>query len=190
MDRNVVMSWNIDAAAAAACFVRLDQLASEPDHTPMKLQKLLYIAQANYLASTSHPLFAERMEAFEHGPVVYDVWREYPGREIIKPEDHPAVSSLDVPEDLEDFLGRVWEKYGSKSASWLRRYTHGQAPWRDSFDPMVYRCVIPNESMRTFYQQKVSAAERVFPDSVVSVPFELLEQDSESESRLAAFLRG
>ena len=38
--------------------------------TPLKLQKLLYFAQGNYLAKYNMPLFDEDFEAWIHGPVI------------------------------------------------------------------------------------------------------------------------
>lgn len=43
----------------------------------LKLQKLVYYAQAYHLAMYGEPLFGERVEAWEHGPVVPELYREY-----------------------------------------------------------------------------------------------------------------
>ena len=49
----------------------------EAELTPLKLQKLLYYAKGLYMrASGGVPLFNERMEAWAHGPVVVDIYRE------------------------------------------------------------------------------------------------------------------
>ncbi|KAA9154223.1 DUF4065 domain-containing protein [Microbacterium lushaniae] len=189
MNENIVVSHDIDPLAVAAFFVRADQLQPEPDLTPMKLQKLLYIAQANYLASTGGRLFSARVEAFEHGPLVYDVWREFSGREIITPESHAAAASEPVPSDVEAFLTDVWRKFGAKGAMWLRRYTHQQDPWRSHYDPTGFRCVIPDEDMKSYFEQKVPASERVFHEAVVTVPAHLLDDDAEADALLAAFLK-
>lgn len=189
MAEEILVSQDIDPLAAAAFLVSLDQLQLEPDMTPMKLQKLLYIAQANYLASTKRRLFDDRVEAFEHGPLVYRVWREYQGHEIIRPQSRDR-SDASVPKDIEHFLLNIWAKFGSKSASWLRRYTHEQDPWFRNYEPGSYRRVISDEDMCSFYQQRVPASERVMHESVVTVPAHLLEPDSDAETALRAFLRG
>ncbi|MDR6168762.1 putative phage-associated protein [Microbacterium paludicola] len=181
------MSRDISPMAAAAFLVSLDQLQLEPDMTPMKLQKLMYIAQANYLASTNRRLFSATVEAFEHGPVVYSVWREYSGQEIIRPEAHRNLDE-DIPEDVEAFLSKVWQKFGSKSASWLRRYTHTQEPWLRNYNPDGFRCVIPDQDMVSYYQQCVPANERILHQAVVTVPATLLDEDAEADAALRAFL--
>src|ERR1035437_5552959 len=43
----------------------------------LKLQKLLYYAQAWHLALYDAPLFDDKIEAWVHGPVVPGVFREY-----------------------------------------------------------------------------------------------------------------
>ncbi|ERS42504.1 MULTISPECIES: Panacea domain-containing protein [Corynebacterium] len=49
----------------------------EAELTPLKIQKLLYYAKGLYMrASGGVPLFNERMEAWAHGPVVVDIYRE------------------------------------------------------------------------------------------------------------------
>ena len=45
--------------------------------TNLKLQKLLYYAQAWYLANYQKPLFDEPIEAWVHGPVVVQVYNEF-----------------------------------------------------------------------------------------------------------------
>ncbi|GHU69535.1 hypothetical protein FACS1894184_13720 [Clostridia bacterium] len=45
--------------------------------TPMKLEKLLFILYKQYLQKTGNPLFAERFEAWDYGPVVSDVYTAF-----------------------------------------------------------------------------------------------------------------
>lgn len=40
---------------------------------PLKLQKLVYFAAGEYIALTGTPMFPEALEAWDHGPVVYDL---------------------------------------------------------------------------------------------------------------------
>lgn len=45
--------------------------------THLKLQKLVYYAQAWNLAHFGEPLFDEELKAWTHGPVAPSVWHEY-----------------------------------------------------------------------------------------------------------------
>src|SRR5258708_4115865 len=47
--------------------------------THLKLQKLVYYAQAWSLALRNKPLFDEDFVAWTHGPVVKSVWRRFKG---------------------------------------------------------------------------------------------------------------
>lgn len=47
------------------------------DLTNMKLNKLLYFAQGHYLQRYGKPLFDNAVEAWDHGPVVPEVYTAY-----------------------------------------------------------------------------------------------------------------
>lgn len=61
---------------------RDDAEGPDADVSNMKLQKLLYLAQGNYLAATGTRLFDEAVLAYDHGPVVYDVLKAYQGTNV------------------------------------------------------------------------------------------------------------
>lgn len=67
------VSRDLDAAQVARYIIALDSERPEPDVTQLKLQKLLYLVQANYLAATGSRLFRATIEAFDNGPVAYTV---------------------------------------------------------------------------------------------------------------------
>ena len=60
-------------------FVMESHRLKGPEHgfTHMKLQKLLYYMQGYHVAALGQPLFSEAIEAWEHGPVVREVWYEF-----------------------------------------------------------------------------------------------------------------
>lgn len=121
--------------------------------THLKLQKLVYYAQAWSLALLGRPLFDEDVQAWAHGPVVPSLWREY--------RDHgwnplpPADEAAELDAETEQLLREVMQSYGEKSASALEALTHSEEPWiraRGGLPPEA-RCtaVIPREHMRRFY---------------------------------------
>jgi len=99
--------------------------------TNLKLQKLLYYAQGCYLALTDNPLFKEDILAWEHGPVVNEVYQKYKinGARGIQ-YDEKFCENID--EQTQNILKQVYEVFGSYSAWALRNKTHQEAPWQNT----------------------------------------------------------
>lgn len=98
--------------------------------TQLRLQKLLYYAQAWSLVTRESELFPEQLQAWQHGPVVPEVYRALPrdqGNRQIAPETFAASPDLDADETR--FVGRVWEAYKGFTAYELVRMTHEELPW-------------------------------------------------------------
>lgn len=157
------------AIDVARCFVRLASIEEEPDFlTHLRLQKLLYYAQAWSLVQRGGPLFPERIEAWVHGPVVREVFSAFKqyGDNVIPPND---VEDCGLPRTLEDpvesltpdehtFVASVWESYKGFSASKLREMTHGETPWiavREGLPPLEKgEREITHESLRKYFGEQ------------------------------------
>lgn len=185
---DILFTHHVDPLDVADFFVRADHLRAEPDVTPMKLQKLLYLAQANHLAATGERLFDADIEAFEHGPVVYRVWQTYSGNQIIDPDTHPDTHDRLVPPDVEAFLAAVWTRYQDWSASALRHLTHRQSPWRDHYVERGFRTPIPDDDMLSYFRSDVPVADRITHPSVVVVSPDVFDEDDDADRRLREFL--
>ncbi len=113
--------------------------------THLKLQKLLYYAQAWYmvLSQLGEPLFDDEIQAWTHGPVVsnvYKVFAPYGFDSIPAPQD---CESLDA--ETEHILNEVLRVYGKFDAKYLELLTHQEEPWmktRGSI-PIEARCDKP-----------------------------------------------
>ena len=97
--------------------------------TNLKLQKLLYYAQAWHLVFESRPLFDERIEAWVHGPVVPSVFRKFK-RYRWDTIDCTAFPVKD--DDTVEHLKLVLGAYDELTANQLERMTHNEAPWQDA----------------------------------------------------------
>ena len=99
--------------------------------TNLKLQKLLYYAQGCYIALTDNPLFKEDILAWEHGPVVNEVYQKYKinGARGIQ-YDEKFCENID--EQTQNILKQVYEVFGSYSAWALRKETRQEAPWQNT----------------------------------------------------------
>ncbi|TQO20659.1 putative phage-associated protein [Rhodoglobus vestalii] len=188
---DIAFSHHLNVVQVADFFVQQDALRDEPDVTPMKLQKLLYLAQANYLASANERLFDEPVEAHAHGPVVHRAWQVFPGQQIIATQttlDFASRADERLPLDVETFLGEVWSKYRDWSASQFRNLAHLQDPWKNHYRADAYRTQIPDDEMTHYFRQSVAASERVFHSNVVGIPAGFIESFDDDEA-VAAFNR-
>ncbi|MBF4458350.1 Panacea domain-containing protein [Pseudoclavibacter sp. VKM Ac-2867] len=191
---NLVTTSGVSALDVAKFFIDQDSLRSEPDVTPMKLQKLLYFAQANYLADTGTRLFDDDVEAYDHGPVVHSVWKSYPGRNVIAATHSDSLQSIqELPDDVDEFLQAVWSRFADYSATKLRNITHTQAPWKDHYDPNGFRCRIPDSDMTNWFRSgRLDPICRVVhPNQMFISGFLLDEMDEDkSAARFKALLVG
>lgn len=99
----------------------------------LKLQKLLYYAQGFYLALFNKRLFNSQIEAWEHGPVVpevYHKYKKYGARGIPSPK---VVDFEKYDDETKDFLNEIYDILGQFSAWKLRNMTHVEKPWREAY---------------------------------------------------------
>ena len=101
------------------------ELSGNNDLTNLKLQKLLYFAQVEYLKEHDEKLFNEEIQAWQYGPVVKEVydWLRGCGSYVITDFDISLESIDDIPKDTQKFLDRIWEKYQRYSAWGLLKET-------------------------------------------------------------------
>jgi uncharacterized phage-associated protein len=81
--------------------------------TPLKLQKLLYFAQAASLALYDKKLFNENIEAWKYGPVVSVIYGAYKNQNspLVKPEgEYKTIKDGKV----KNLLMGVWELFYMK----------------------------------------------------------------------------
>ena len=118
------------------------------DVTNLRLQKLLYFIQANFLVSKglNYPCFEEEIEAWSFGPVVPEVYHEYKthGNSQIPLITHflvidrqnflnsRFVNYRDPFENDEDrnLVNEIADECNTFSTSELVEITHNQKPWK------------------------------------------------------------
>ncbi len=123
----------VTTAAAVADYLLVEARQRGELLTNLKLQKLLYYAQAWYLALYGRPLFAEDFEAWVHGPVLrsqYLRFKPEPGwASITAPVERPS-----LPEAIEKFLDEILDIFGIESSIALEMMTHRERPWLEARD--------------------------------------------------------
>ena len=122
----------------------------------LKLQKLLYYAQAWHLALKDRPLFDGHFEAWIHGPVnpeLYQKYKTYSYKNIDADVTKPALN-----EETETFMQELLKQYFPFDAYELERLTHQETPWleaRSGLDPTQPSGMPINEtSMRDYYRMQ------------------------------------
>lgn len=115
--------------------------------TNLKLQKVLYFVQAYYLAKLGRPLFSDKIEAWEYGPVVPTVYRKYRSHvsnPIILEGDKSSLSDED-----KKVVQKIWDTFGGYSASRLVDITHAHSPWKEASATPTK--IITNKALREYY---------------------------------------
>ena len=165
------------ATAVANEFLTIAKGANK-ELTPLKLQKLVYFAHGWYLAFSGEPLISETIQAWQYGPVIptlYREFREYGNAAI----GTPAVESgfqggrftVNVPkldncgqpaEEVErarQVIRKVWDTYGGFSSARLSNATHVPGgPWEKVYKEGSRSIPIPNEEIRKYFQGLAHAA--------------------------------
>lgn len=122
----------------------------------LKLQKLLYYAQGAHLALHDKPLFSDNIKAWQHGPVVPQVWHDYKGYGAGEIAEEIDEDFSDFPTEAKDVLAEVYDVFGQFSAWKLRNMTHNEAPWREAWTRGSGE-TIPHESMKIFFKNYVTS---------------------------------
>lgn len=121
----------------------------------LKLQKLVYYAQAWSLVWRNRALFSERVEAWINGPAVPVLWQVHQGKA-------PTASVGGDPARLRDderaTIDEILHYYGRESPRTLRNLSHDEAPWQDARAGLPENkpstAEITHESMRAFYSAR------------------------------------
>lgn len=115
----------MNALDVANFFVELANAEEDGCMTNLKLNRLVYFAQAWSLEKFSRPLFEEEAEAWQYGPVVPSVYRAFSlcGRNRISGTTSDYDESKISSEEM-NLLLDVADKYWGYSAYGLRNLTH------------------------------------------------------------------
>lgn len=135
-------------------FLRLQQLDNDEDAgdviTNLKAQKLLYYAQGVSLAKLGTPLFNDDFVAWQHGPVIKDLYhklKRFGSNQIVSIQDLKVSKFTDEEQDV---LVSVYKTFGQFSAWKLRDMTHIEDPWKN----VKMDDIITKESIRAFFSKR------------------------------------
>lgn len=167
------------AKAIANYFYKKGQKDKKPI-TPLKMQKLVYVAHGWHLGIEGQPLIDdEYVEAWELGPVFPSLYHEFkhlrskpitePAEELIiedrLPWEHPLANlKIYTPKvkeedkELINFLDQVWDVYSKYSGLRLSAMSHGEGtPWSKTRQKVgkIRNAPIDNKEIEKFYKAKL-----------------------------------
>lgn len=138
-------------------FIDLAQGNENDTITNMRVNKLVYFAQAWFLARYDIPLFSEEIEAWDYGPVIPALYQKYKtyGKnniESVSDDYSPDIFSTEELETLKD----VFIYYGKFSTTELVNRTHQKGgPWYMVTSVKNRNTnIITKESLRNYYQSQ------------------------------------
>lgn len=144
----------------ATWFINEAERESGEAMTHLKVQKLIYYAEAWFLANFDRSLIEEDLQAWTHGPVSPSVYAKYRNKRFdALPPERPRA----LPEGIAEFLGDVYAQYGQFSAKRLEALTHEEDPWRLTRGnlPPEAKCTTPISKllMRNYYGARIGKKE-------------------------------
>lgn len=137
-------------------------LERQEDHvSTMKLQKLVYYAQAWNLVWDEKPLFNSRIEAWANGPVTRSLYvchrRQFTATVNMFPGDSSNLTDAEK-ETIDAVLGA----YGHLSGQQLSDLSHSERPWLEAREGLANGESSDNEvspdAMQDFYSAMQSAS--------------------------------
>lgn len=141
-------------------------MLSKKPLTPKQVQKLLYYAYSLYLIKYNDKydlenmdrLFEDKIEAWQHGPVIRSVYDYIKGTAYSN--QLVCYSSLVNLKDskIENFIDKIMAVFGQYSGYELEKMTHSEAPWQLTYQDCDgnARCdkVIDDRLIYDFYSKK------------------------------------
>ena len=120
----------------------------------LKLQKLLYFVQAQFLVDFNEPCFDDEFEAWDTGPVIPSVYKKYrkygvshiPWFEEMGPDYRYCIASSD-----RERIETVVDSCKDFSATKLTEITLQQDPWKSAVIGRGADSVISKSSIRNFF---------------------------------------
>ncbi|WP_150291984.1 Panacea domain-containing protein [Sphingobium estronivorans] len=135
---------------------RLLELAESENRslTPMQLLKLVYIAHGWTLGLLGKPLINQRVEAWQYGPVIRDVYngvRNF-GRGAVQ---GPLVTFPGhLASDEQAMIDQVYNLYKHLDGIALSNITHmANTPWAQTYKAGQFGIEIPNELIAAHYKK-------------------------------------
>jgi len=91
-----------------------------------RLNKLLHISQILYAAKEGEYLFSDKMWAFEHGGIIYEVYRQF---HFLVKQTNDETNHLNL--STKSFLDKVFHYFRKIPNEELEEFVHGDPAWTE-----------------------------------------------------------
>ena len=149
------MEAKFKAMDIANFYIKLAKEIEDDSFDNLKINKMLYFAQAWALVKLGHPIFSDSIQAWDYGPVIPDVYRAFKccgSMPIDSPIDDFDETELST-EELELLLD-VYRNYGQFTGLALKNMTHIMgSPWNQVYEKGMNK-VIPNDLIQAYFKDK------------------------------------
>ena len=120
----------------------------------MQLLKLVYIAHGWHLETQGGPLFGNKIQAWQYGPVIPDVYNSFRSQGVVVSNTTGSVPPAHFDPADARLLEEIWQIYGKLPAFRLSDLTHvSGGPWDIATKTGGNYANIPNELILQHYQQ-------------------------------------
>jgi uncharacterized phage-associated protein len=145
----------VRAIDTANFFIDYFRSLEHNDLTNLKIQKLMYFSQGLHLAKTGEPLFTDDIEAWDNGPVVSEVYRDFKGygKNTIAETMHSYDDDKFNEEEYNSLIDTVIN-FGQYAAWKLADISHeSEGPWATAYVPGE-NIVIQKNKMKNYFDNK------------------------------------
>lgn len=121
----------------------------------LKLQKLLYFVQAEFLIKKGVSCFFEEIEAWSFGPVVPEVYQRF---KVYGSGNIPIIGrrlrNINILEEDKKIIDRIISQGVKYSASELVYITHNQLPWKEAYSKPGHNNIISKKSIKSYFEEE------------------------------------
>ena len=126
----------------------------------LKLQKILYFAQAVFLSIKSEQLFNDDILAWKFWPIIESIYKEYSRKRkkwslLLSKKDILDKNFNNIENEDKTLLDEVYKEFWKYSAGELVDITHSHKPWKDSYVEWKSN-IIPVELIENYYKNLFS----------------------------------
>lgn len=136
--------------------------------TPKQVQKLLYYAYSLYLVKYNDSykegqmkkLFEDKIEAWEHGPVIRNVY-DYIKKVAMSNQLVACSEKVNLSDKkTENFIDKILMVYGQFSGYELELMTHAEQPWKEAMN-IARNSQISDETIYRYYSNKYKVVDNI-----------------------------